>query len=849
MKNKPHINFSCENHNYSYTSKNNPQQNKIPVRNYYKHANNLLIEFSDAEMSFNEKKYDVLSKAEAIETNGIYLTLTSAPNYNLPLESLDTREVYLSNVFYDDKRKIEEAIIFLPENKRDLFLKKIKDYINTISANTKKNPSNKMLINSIESIRLSSIEDFWTDKFDLFPKNKNNLIWWEIWIKKINDNAEYTFDEVKKFASSINAELGNSYLNFFNNMVFLIKTSAVELEKSLFLMTNLLELRYVPETPNFFVNLNSSEQLSWTENLSSRLTVNENPITSICILDTGINYNHPLLKEFCSNNYSISYNPEWPKYDIKPKPYERAPYAPHGSMQAGIAGFGSLQDCLEHNKSVHIAHIVESGRILPPFGFNKPELYGAITTETSYKIEIQNTNIKNRIFSLAVSANPENTGTPSSWSAEIDRFSFGDINENYKRLFIISTGNNITLNPEIDLWDQAHLAKIEDPAQSWNSITVGSFTNLTTITDLNYDKWRPWSESGDISPSARTSVNWEWKKQAPLKPDFVLEGGNRIISPSSPYDVTNHDDVSILTTSGDINYPYESHLDSSAACALGSHYAALLADKYPTYWPETIRALLIHSCKYNKSINNSYQILKKKDSLTRGVALDTILRTVGFGVPDINSALNSSESNAHIVIQNHIKPFKKGKHSYITLNEWHLIDLPWPIEELQNLSTKEVSLKVTLSYFIEPNPQNKGYKSRFSYQSHGLRFKFISPNQSLENFKASINKEDLYDEYQKPETDTSGWFFGQNLRTKGSIHSDTWIGSAADLITMRTIAIYPVSGWWKSAKAKERWRNKIRYSLIISIDAKEEIDIYSSISNQIQNLNILTANQKIVVKP
>lgn len=199
-------------------------------------------------------------------------------------------------------------------------------------------------------------------------------------------------------------------------------------------------------------------------------------------------------------------------------------------------------------------------------------------------------------------------------------------------------------------------------------------------------------------------------------------------------------------------------------------------------------------------------------------------------------------------MQNKIKPFKKGKQSNITLNEWHLIDLPWPKDELQKIADNEVKLKVTLSYFIEPNPQNKGYKSRFSYQSHGLRFKLISSNQTIENFKASINKEDLYDEYQKSDSNSNGWLFGQNLRTKGSIHSDIWIGTAAELLTMSTIAIYPVTGWWKSAKSKERWRNSIRYSLIVSIDTNESIDIYTPISQQIENLNLISSQQEINIE-
>jgi hypothetical protein len=52
---------------------------------------------------------------------------------------------------------------------------------------------------------------------------------------------------------------------------------------------------------------------------------------------------------------------------------------------------------------------------------------------------------------------------------------------------------------------------------------------------------------------------------------------------------------------------------------------------------------------------------------------------------------------------------------------------------------------------------------------------------------------------------------------------------------MHTLAVYPVGGWWKYRAGEERWQNRVRFSLIVSIDVPDsEVDIYSEVENLIQ---------------
>ena len=78
------------------------------------------------------------------------------------------------------------------------------------------------------------------------------------------------------------------------------------------------------------------------------------------------------------------------------------------------------------------------------------------------------------------------------------------------------------------------------------------------------------------------------------------------------------------------------------------------------------------------------------------------------------------------------------------------------------------------------------------------------------------------------------WVLGPQSRDKGSIHSDIWKGSAAELADSNLIAVYPTIGWWRERAHLNKWNSKTRYSLIISINTPEEsVDIYTPVAVQV----------------
>jgi hypothetical protein len=215
------------------------------------------------------------------------------------------------------------------------------------------------------------------------------------------------------------------------------------------------------------------------------------------------------------------------------------------------------------------------------------------------------------------------------------------------------------------------------------------------------------------------------------------------------------------------------------------------------------------------------------------------LRCYGYGVPNLQRALNSAENNVNLIYEGELQPFAKEDGEVKTL-EMHIHTIPWPVEVLESLGETPVTMKITLSYFVEPSPGSIGWGVNHRYASHGLRFDVIRlPGETLEEFKRRISKAEWPNPNQRPQNIPANrnWVIGEKGRTHGSLHCDWWQGKAVELAHCNKLAVYPVSGWWKDRKHLGRYHRKARYSLIISIEAPTiDVDLYNpiAIANAVQ---------------
>ncbi len=241
---------------------------------------------------------------------------------------------------------------------------------------------------------------------------------------------------------------------------------------------------------------------------------------------------------------------------------------------------------------------------------------------------------------------------------------------------------------------EADTVEIEDPAQAWNAITVGGYTDLINIQERRFEGYSPLNEAGDISPFTRTSTLWVQGK-SPFKPDIVMEAGNRVVSPAGT-DAYDADSLALLSTGPDTDrQPLVAFRATSAATAQAARLAARLIAEFPEFWPETIRALMIHGADWTPLMRNQLMAAPNKS------AAYALLRRFGHGVPTFERAAASARNHLAIVSQAEIQPYRRSPRG---MNECHYYSLPWPRAALEDLGEIDITLKITLSYFVEPNP-------------------------------------------------------------------------------------------------------------------------------------------------
>jgi hypothetical protein len=214
-----------------------------------------------------------------------------------------------------------------------------------------------------------------------------------------------------------------------------------------------------------------------------------------------------------------------------------------------------------------------------------------------------------------------------------------------------------------------------------------------------------------------------------------------------------------------------------------------------------------------------------------------LLRRYGWGVPTEERVLSSAANSVTLILQDEFLPFEPGKSSGITMRALRLHKLPWPQEQLRDLFGAGVRLRVTLSYFVEPNPSSRGWQGKYRYASHGLRFDVKRPTETVEDFQRRLGNQAAREEGGDAPQETSAddrWYVGSRLRNSGSLHADIWTGTGAELADSGYIGVIPVGGWWKENDRKDRANLPVRYALLVSLHTDAvATDIYTPIAIQI----------------
>ncbi len=753
---------------------------------------------------------------------GLQVEFESFPDLELAFESLarENQGIELLNVRHG--KKTTRATVFLPDGKLDHFENLIVAYLERRKDSRDYPRDNRRLLDTIQQIRAASLRALWTDDDDAFPTDETEPVWWEVWLP-LRGNRQATTDAFRERAGLQGMRVAKGDLRFPERTVLLARASVEQLRASMVTLNNIAELRRPKETAEFFDSLHPSEQLEWLEDLLARTRYpdSDEDVPYVCLLDTGVNRGHPLLSPALAVDDLHTVEPGWGTDDGDG----------HGTEMAGLALAGNLTEVLAGSGPVDFRHRLESVKLLPHDGATgtDPEHHGYLTIEAAARPEITAPGHR-RVFGMTITARDNrDRGRPSAWSSALDALA-ADSSEHgsHPRLLVVSAGN-------VDdpmAWSNYPVSNdsdgVHDPAQAWNVLTVGACTDLVRVTGPDTRGYAPIAQKGGLSPYSTTSLPWE--KHWPLKPDIVMEGGNAARDSLSAASLPS---LSLLTAG---HRPAERAFTTahatSASSALAARLAARVMEAYPGLWPETVRGLIVHSAEWTDAMKDAYlpaiENPPKRD-------YQSLLRRCGFGVPDLDRALWSVANSLTMVVEETLVPFERSRSGNVVTRDMQIHNLPWPQGSLEGLGNTPVEMRVTLSYFIEPNPSRRGVRSRYRYESHGLRFDVKRPLETIDSFRGRISAAARDDEYAGGTSgDDPAWLIGTQSRHRGSLHGDIWRGTAADLASRGAIAVYPTSGWWRTRSALRHYDRAVRYSLVVSIRAPDvDVDLYAEVANQI----------------
>lgn len=712
------------------------------------------------------------------------------------------------------------TVVFIPDESVPVLEQILQDYATGDLSETGR-PPRKDYVEPIESIRRARLISFWTDDPAALPQHAQDRIWWEVWC------APDAVTQIEAILQRMNCLVAaeDRWLRFPETTVLPVLARRAEIELALVIARGINELRRGSDTPAFFLEEERENQYDWAADLAERTVWPPMDVPRVCLLDTGVNRAHPLLEPALAEGDLLTFNPDWGATDNI--------QGSHGTEMAGLALHGDLFARLQDQNPYELSHRLESVRILPADGFdpNDPARYGSITLGAVALAEIQNPD-STRVFCLAVTNEDRSGDRATSWSACIDRAAAGvdGIGEEQRprRLFCIS-GGNIKNEIEAERLGVLEDHPIEDPAQAWNALTVGGYTERTQIdpNDAHFAGHSALAAAGDVSPFSRNSTGWRSSK-TPIKPEVVFDAGNRAVA-ANGRDLVDCPSLELLTTGAEVDrLPIVNFAATSAATAQAARLAARLQADHPEYWPETIRALVVHSAEWTG-------VMRERLAAANGMGeRKQLARIFGYGVPSYRRATASATNHLALIAQRTIQPYRRSA-TGTRFNECHYYPLPWPVQVLEQYPDQEFTLKATLSYFIDPNPGRSAAIDPQRYQSFGLRFDLKRLLESVPRFKHRINAEEQVPAggAASPVQDEN-WTFGPSSISAGSLHCDVWHGTGAQLAARNMICVKPVGGWWKERRTPEVCEQQTRYALIITLSAPEAaIDLYTPISTLI----------------
>jgi subtilisin family serine protease len=460
----------------------------------------------------------------------------------------------------------------------------------------------------------------------------------------------------------------------------------------------------------------------------------------VCILDSGLNSNHPLLKGAVGDAQSFV-------SDVGADDDHG-----HGTAVAGVALYGDIEERIDANDWSREIWLL-SGKILKADENGDP-VFDEMTIETSITNAITyfHDNYGCRVFNLSIG----NSNAPflhkhiSGIAVTID-----ELARNLDIIIIVSAGN-FNGSDNLRDWKEEYpsylfdeKAALIDPAPAVNSLTIGSISKHTlTFNERRYGQRGEINEihvanEGQISPFSRCSQD----DKAPFKPELVAHGGNFAVNIRQENDQHRqiHRGLGVVTLNHQFNTStiFKEFCGTSFAAPYISHLSARLLNSYPNASANLIRAILVNNARISATLGNTFTNNKQ------------LRRVAGYGEVDEESLFKSSEEHVVLIAEDSIE---NDKHQFF--------EIPLP-SDFFRIGRATRTVTVTLAY----SPAVK--TTRIEYVASKMKYHLIDA-ESLEQVVDSFNNDNRQGTDSISEADSQKRNITQDDRSRGTVQSSSW---------------------------------------------------------------------------
>ena len=425
----------------------------------------------------------------------------------------------------------------------------------------------------------------------------------------------------------------------------------------------------------------------------------------IGIVDSGINDQHPLLKNVVIGAFGVAGLPSSDAFG-------------HGTAVAGVAAYGDLENMLNAGK-FQARFKIASARVLDDTGnFPDKKIAHKLVEEAIRRLHKE---YGCRVINMSLAdRNSIVTARGTLWSEVLDKLA------NELDLIIVVSAGNSDKGKLVKTYSDAiakaypsylldKVNRILDPAGAMNVLTVGSVAHNNGLAEGDPLTIQSIASEDEPSPFTRTGPGIT----DALKPDFVDRGGNAVFDGLN-YKLrvgNEHPPAGILSLHNDYTHRlFKTVSGTSFATPLVSYKSAMIVEEYKNTSANLVRSLLAVSSEQPE------RGLEKLNSTEPKIRHSVF----GYGVPYVFRALYSEDSRVILTAESTLPP-----------NKFAIFELPIP-EDYQS-TNGERQIRVALAF--RPNVR----RTRKDYLGTVMQFDLIRGKSSLveitEAYRAATKEE------------------------------------------------------------------------------------------------------------